>query len=41
VQFEHDYNEIAEPFDWNFTSTDLAKLVARLAAHEPELALAA
>jgi transposase InsO family protein len=39
--FERHYNEIAEPFAWNFTSTDLAELVARLAAHEPELALAA
>jgi hypothetical protein len=23
VQFEHHYNEIAEPFDWTFTSADL------------------
>jgi hypothetical protein len=25
VQFEHDYNEIAEPFDWTFTSSDLTE----------------
>lgn len=23
MQFEHHYNEIAEPFDWMFTSADL------------------
>jgi DDE superfamily endonuclease len=40
-EFEHHYNEIAQPFDWRFTRTDLAKLIARLAKHEPVLRLAA
>jgi hypothetical protein len=40
-KFEHLYNEIAEPFAWNYTSADLAQLLARLAAHEPALARAA
>lgn len=39
--FEHHWNEIAEPFDWNFTRDDLAALIDRLAAHEPQLQLAA
>lgn len=39
--FEHHWNEIAEPFAWNFTRDDLAALIARLAAHEPQLQLAA
>jgi hypothetical protein len=39
--FEHHWNEIAEPFDWNFTRDDLADLLNRLAAHEPPLQLAA
>ena len=39
--FEHHWNEIAEPFDWNFTRDDLAALIARLEAHEPQLQLAA
>jgi hypothetical protein len=40
-QFEHDYNEVAEPFDWRFTRADLAGLMARFARHEPCLQLAA
>jgi len=28
--FEHHYNQIAEPFDWNFTRADLAALMIRL-----------
>ena len=40
-EFERHYNELAEPFDWNFTSSDLADLLARLAAYEPTLSLAA
>jgi hypothetical protein len=40
-QFEHHYKEIAEPFDWRFTSADLAQLLNRLAKHEPYLRLAA
>jgi len=39
--FERHWNEIAEPFDWNFTRDDLAQLLNRLAAHEPQLQLAA
>jgi hypothetical protein len=38
---EHHWNEIAEPFDWRFTRADLAALLNRLAAHEPQLQLAA
>jgi hypothetical protein len=40
-EFEHHYNEVAEPFDWRFTRADLAELMARLAQHEPCLGLAA
>jgi DDE superfamily endonuclease len=39
--FEHHWNEIAEPFDWNFTRDDLAALLHRLAARQPQLQLAA
>jgi DDE superfamily endonuclease len=39
--FEHHWNEVAEPFDWNFTRDRLAALMERLAAHEPQLQLAA
>jgi DDE superfamily endonuclease len=28
--FEHHYNQIAEPFAWDFTRQDLAELLARL-----------
>jgi hypothetical protein len=28
--FEHQYNQIAEPFAWDFTRQDLAELLARL-----------
>jgi hypothetical protein len=38
--FEHHWNHIAEPFDWNFTRDDLAALITRLAAHEPQVRLA-
>jgi hypothetical protein len=40
-EFEHHWNEVAEPFDWQFTRDDLAELMQRLAAHEPQLKLAA
>ena len=40
-EFEHHYNEVAEPFDWKFTRADLAHLIARLARYEPSLQLAA
>lgn len=39
--FEHRWNEIAEPFEWNFTRNDLAALIDRLTVHEPQLELAA
>jgi hypothetical protein len=39
--FEQHWNEIAEPFDWNFTRDDLAALLDRLDAHELQLKLAA
>jgi len=39
--FEHHWNEIAEPFDWRFTLHDLAALIERLTAHEPQLQMAA
>jgi len=39
--FERHWNEIAEPFEWNFTRDDLAALLERLAAHEHQLQLAA
>jgi DDE superfamily endonuclease len=40
-QFEHRWNKIAQPFDWNFTRQDLAELLAKLAQREPQLQLAA
>ncbi len=39
--FERRWNEIAEPFEWDFTRDDLAALIERLTAHEPQLQLAA
>src|SRR6266508_69575 len=39
-EFEHHYNEVAEPVDWRFTRADLAQLQTRLARHEPALQLA-
>lgn len=39
--FERHWNEVAEPFEWNFTRADLAELMERLAAREPQLRLAA
>jgi len=42
-EFEHRYNEIAQPFAWNFTRQDLTELINRLAEHDhtPQLSLAA
>ncbi len=41
-EFEHLYNEIAEPFGWNFTREELHAWLDRLSAnHGPRLALAA
>ena len=39
--FERHHNEVARPFDWRFTRSDLDELMARLAKHEPQLQLAA
>ena len=39
--FEHHYNQIAQPFEWNFTRRDLADLIARVGHHEPRLRLVA
>ena len=39
--FEQHYNHIARPFDWTFTRSDLADLIARVSNHEPRLRLAA
>jgi len=44
ADFEHRYNEIAEPLDWKFTRRDLTELLQRLdqqPTHDPPLALAA
>jgi hypothetical protein len=38
--FEHHYNQIAQPFDWTFTRDDLADLLARLDEREHDLPLA-
>lgn len=40
-EFEHHWNAVAEPFDWNFTRDDLAELMQRLATREPQLKQAA
>jgi hypothetical protein len=40
-EFERHWNEVAQPFAWSFTRGHLAELMARLAAHEPQLQLAA
>ncbi len=39
--FERRWNEVAEPFEWNFTRDELAALIDRLTVHEPQLELAA
>ena len=39
--FEQHYRQIAEPFQWTFTRAKLDALLARLAAREPQLGLAA
>lgn len=42
-RFEDRYNQTARPFEWRFTRSDLADMLARLNAHrlDPEVALAA
>jgi hypothetical protein len=39
--FGDHYRQIAQPFEWTFTRTDLERLLARIDAHEPNLQLAA
>jgi hypothetical protein len=39
--FEDHYRQIAQPFDWTFTRTDLDRVLAKVSQHEPDLALAA
>jgi hypothetical protein len=39
-RFEHRWNQVAQPFDWQFTRQVLADLLARLARRERQLQLA-
>lgn len=39
--FQEHWQEIAEPFEWNFTRRDLAALMAKLCDREPQLKLVA
>jgi len=41
LAFQDHYQQIATPFEWKFTTSDLDLLLKRLAAHEPAPALAA
>jgi len=41
LAFQACYQQIATPFEWKFTKSDLDLLLKRLAAHEPAPALAA
>jgi DDE superfamily endonuclease len=41
LAFQDYYQQIATPFEWKFTKSDLDLLLKRLAAHEPAPALAA
>jgi len=41
LRFADRYRQIARPFEWTFSRTDLDRLLARIDAHEPQLALAA
>ena len=41
LRFAQHYRQIAQPFDWTFTRTDLEQLLARIDRHEPRLRLAA
>jgi hypothetical protein len=41
LRFGQHYRQIAQPFDWTFTRTDLEQLLARIDRHEPRLKLAA
>ena len=41
LRFGEHYRQLARPFDWTFTRTDLDALLAKIKRHEPELARAA
>jgi hypothetical protein len=41
LRFGDHYREIARPFEWTFNRADLNRLLTRIDAHEPQLALAA
>jgi hypothetical protein len=41
LRFGDHYRQIAQPFDWTFTRTDLDRLISRIETHEPQLTLAA
>ncbi len=41
MAFAHHWQQVAEPFDWNFTRRDLDRLMAHLAQREPRPRLAA
>ncbi len=41
LAFEDHYRQIARPFDWTFTRSDLDRVLKRIAHHEPHLQLAA
>jgi hypothetical protein len=41
TDFEDHYRQIAQPFDWTFTRTDLDRILTKINEHEPQLALAA
>jgi DDE superfamily endonuclease len=41
LRFSEHYRQIAQPFQWTFTRTDLDRLLARIESHQPDLTLAA
>jgi hypothetical protein len=40
LRFGDHYRQIAQPFAWTFTRTDLDAVLAKLTEHEPKLTLA-
>jgi DDE superfamily endonuclease len=41
LAFADHYRQIARPFEWTFSRTDLDRLLARIDAYQPQLTLAA
>jgi hypothetical protein len=41
LAFQTRYEQTAHPFKWTFTRTDLRELLAKLADHNPQQAIAA